>query len=224
MGSKTQESIPSAYPRRQTHHGVVLKGFELLALAATFVAAIQSQVMSTTIGVARSDETPALRAVNAFYLSGLVFDLVSAFLAFLTARWLQRLTDEERAHLEVVFEQSHSRRFTRASADAEADVEHDPQPPAPPLPDKRPFVVRCIHAYFASSLFAPMTLLVFGVICMAVGFLIFAWAEQPLVVAIVLTAVCAGLVPFPVGVFLIGRNSATRRRVIDLLSRKQGDW
>jgi len=222
MGSNSQESVPIADPRRQSHHGVVLKGFELLALASTFVAAIQAQVMSTTIGLSRSDETPALRTVNAFFLSGLILDLMSAFLAFLTSRWLQRLTTEECAHLEFVFEQAQQRRPSTPSADSEAGVER--AAPAPLPADKRPFVVRSMHAYFAYSLFAPMTLLMVGVLCMTAGLLVFAWAEHSLAVAIVLTAVCVGLMPFPAGVFLIGRKSATRITIIDILSRKQGDW
>lgn len=224
MGSNAQISVSFPDTRRNSHHGIVLKGFELLSLAATFVAAIQSQVMSTTIGLSRSDETPSLRTVNAFFLSGLTFDLVSAFLAFLTARWLQRLTDEERAHLEVVFEQAQNQHAPSSNTDPEAGVEPGAHQPAPSPPDMRPFVARFIHAYCAHALFAPMTLLMLGVFCMAAGLLIFAWAEHSLAVAIVLTAVCLGLLPFPAGVFLIRRKASTRIAIIDILSKKQGDW
>ena len=48
-------------------------------------------------------EDVAIRAVNAFWVGGLVLDVLAALLAFLTCRWLERLTDGEGEHLEKEF-------------------------------------------------------------------------------------------------------------------------
>lgn len=56
--------------------------------------------MSTTLA---SPETVAIRAINTFFLSGFVLDILASLLAFLTIRWLERLTKWERGHLEAMF-------------------------------------------------------------------------------------------------------------------------
>ncbi|KAF5371383.1 hypothetical protein D9615_009699 [Tricholomella constricta] len=197
-------------------------------MLATFMAAIQAQVMSTTIGLSRDQETAALRAVNALFLSGLIICVMAAFLAFLTARWLQRLTDDERMHLEVVFNNRTWRQHLRQTADHVIEQRDDGPSEKTPVTcqlDEQPsFLVRLIHAYFAYSLFAPMTLLIIGVLCMTVGLLVLAWAEHSLAVAITLTVACLVVLPFPAGVFLIGDKRQTRIVIIQILSRKQGDF
>ncbi|KAF5371367.1 hypothetical protein D9615_009669 [Tricholomella constricta] len=236
MGTNAKETVIDATGQHRSHHRLTLKGFELLALAATFMAAVQAQVMSTTLGLTREQETPALRAVNALFLSGFIFSLMSAFLAFLTSRWFQRLSPEECAYLEVTFERaiqrqhaSHRRCSSSRLADPRepniergeralsitSDVERD---------DKSSFIMWLFHEYLAYSLWEPMTLLIIGVGCMILGLLILAWAEHALAVAIVLTAACVFVMPFPLGVFLIRQKRSRRLAIIDLLGKMQGDW
>jgi hypothetical protein len=69
-------------------------------IQAGFVAAIQSQLMSTTISITQANETTAFHAVNAFFTGGLVLDIMAAMLGYLTGRWLERLTEEEKKALD----------------------------------------------------------------------------------------------------------------------------
>ncbi|KAG5650162.1 hypothetical protein H0H81_000499 [Sphagnurus paluster] len=80
------------------------------------------------------------------------------------------------------------------------------------------------HVYFAYSLFVPLVLLILGISEMIMGLLVFAWAEHTLAVALVLTATCLLVMPFLLGVFLVGGDSKKRDAIVDILSRKQGDW
>lgn len=66
--------------------------------------------MSTTL---TSPETVANRAVNAFFLGGLVLDVLASLLAFLTTRWFERLTEGERVHLEAMFSQKQNNPATQ---------------------------------------------------------------------------------------------------------------
>ncbi|KAG6908875.1 hypothetical protein DXG01_002949 [Tephrocybe rancida] len=169
------------------------------------MSAIQAQVMTATIGIGRDAETAALSAVNALFLAGLIFSITSAFLAFLTARWLQRLSNSERTRLEITFEAQSRKRRRRRISKRDNDVEN--RLPGSLIPDgseaskegRQPFARRLVYFYFAYSLFAPMTLLVTGVMCMAMGLWVFAWAEHSLAVGIVVTAVYFIILPFPVG-------------------------
>ena len=68
-----------------------------------FIAAIQGQLLATTIGIPARDETIAFRAINSFFMGGLVLDIMAAMLGYLTSRWLQRMTDEEKDFLEETF-------------------------------------------------------------------------------------------------------------------------
>ncbi|KAF8523900.1 hypothetical protein BU17DRAFT_85340 [Hysterangium stoloniferum] len=92
------------------HLDVLCKGFEMIAFGATCLSAVQSQVMSTTLSL---PDSTAIRTINAFYLSGLIFDLITACLAILTSRWLQRLTNSEKHYLQHSF-------ATQAKAASEA--------------------------------------------------------------------------------------------------------
>ncbi|KAG5650163.1 hypothetical protein H0H81_000500 [Sphagnurus paluster] len=379
--------------------------------------------MSTTMGIDRSQETPALRTVNALFLSGLILSLMSASLAFLTARWLQRFSQKERNHFSEVFEKNRRvcqriwhrlyprrlrralRRRARVSANPGQPLGADPDHPGPAIrqvvevvgapdaldvvhpvlnasgswsagattiqgaettggsfkkvivipapsivdpsvntyaePSKpatiqdvegKSFVVvdspdvvsvkadpepaelatrQCIdadqspgtsaasginahdvahpegakpttsrgvearklpptaivihdadlervappiahpsnthagpatvptaasirsehsfqdnlaHVYFAYSLFIPFVLLILSISEMILGLLVFAWAEHALAVALVLTASCLLVMPFLLGVFLAGGASEDRDAIVQILSRKQGDW
>ncbi|KAG5641615.1 hypothetical protein DXG03_004638 [Asterophora parasitica] len=181
--------------------------------------------MGITLGFTHEEETPALRAVNALFLCGLIFSLMSAFLAFLTARWLQRLTPEERAFLEAAFERHHRNDIELTENATTRDPERGLSVPSFTTPTPAPhLLLRLLHVYFAVSLYVPMSLLVLGVACMLSGLLVYAWAEHALVVALTLTGACAAVLPFPLGVFLIRKRRATRMAIIDLLSRRKGDW
>lgn len=173
--------------------------------------------MSITIGITGDEETIAIRAINAFFLGGLILDLMSAFLAFLTSRWLQRLTVAEKLHLEKAFRRQNllAGRETAAVECSESgqDVERGLSPPNG---------LAC--AFFAMSLFVPMPLLVIGVVCMTAGLLTYTWSQHATSVAIPVTVACVSTLPFVAGIFSIGRKERRRKAIIDRLSTMQGDW
>ena len=155
--------------------------------------------MSITIGIRRSEETTAIRATNSLFLSGLILDLMAAGLAFLTARWLQRLSDDEQQHLEDAFKNRTGGKKLGLLSD---------------------LFIRAL----AMSLFVPMPLLVIGIACMLAGLIIYVWSQHTIIVAILVTATFAATMPFVAGVFLIGQNPKRRAAIIDRLSTMQGDW
>jgi len=196
----------------QDHHTILLKGFDILTLAGTFVAAIQAQVMSATIGLTGAQETHLLSAVNALFIGGLVLDLMAASLAFLTSRILQRLTPREKDYLELAFGRQAAQR------------EHPDETEAEVLLAPQSRLARINAAWCATSLFAPMPLLAVGVACMLAGLLLYTWSQHATAVAVLVSAAFGATVPFAVGVFSIGREEGKRRAIIGRLSVMQGDW
>ncbi|KAG8825745.1 hypothetical protein FRC19_010589 [Serendipita sp. 401] len=186
----------------------VEKGFAILGFAATFVAAIQAQVMTISINASRPEQTPGVCLANALFVGGLVLDLVASFLAFLTARWLQRLSEEERSELERTF----SARSTPKDEKKQLAIE------------EMRFTDRITHFWCSLSLFIPMPLVVLGVMCMALGLQIYIWTRHKLVVGILVSLAYLALVPFVVGVFFIGSGKKRRMGVIHELGKRQGDW
>lgn len=166
--------------------------------------------MSTTLGLPRDEETIAIRAVNSLFLSGLVLDLMAAFLAFLTSRWLQRLSAAEQGYLEDTFQ----RRQEIIQGKGQLVVERAPVA----------LLNRSIYTFFAMSLFVPMPLLIIGVVCMVAGLLTYAWSQHATIVATLVTTTCVLTLPFLAGIFLIGRKEGRRKAVIERLSAMQGDW
>ena len=165
--------------------------------------------MSTTVGL-DIEQTPSIQAINALYLAGFIMDIASAVLAFLTARWLERLTPEERAFLEHTFQRRHASR--RASLGTPSRFEWSFS------------LKRLLYTWMGYSLFSPMPLLVIGVACMVAGLYVYAWTQNHLAVALVVTLTGLSVVPLAVGDFYIGQNEGRRRALIERLSEMQGDW
>ena len=177
-------------------------------IQAGFIAAIQGQLMSTTISTTAANETMALRAVNAFYAGGLVLDIMSAMLGYPTGRWLQRLTEEEIAILDENFTHRNTHR-----------------PSSQTTPPQRSTLELIYYTWMGLSLFVPMPLLFFGITCMMAGIYTYIWTQHSTVVAALVTLAGGATVPFVIGDFYIGRNNWERRRkVIHRLSEMQGDW
>ncbi|KAG6873059.1 hypothetical protein C0995_003539 [Termitomyces sp. Mi166 len=232
---KLDDPLVNQRAEKPSHYENHLKGFELLALAATFTAAVQTQVMASTMGIGRDAETAALTVINSLYLAGFAFNITSALLAFLTARWLQCLTMDERSYFETTFEASDKLYLRRSRTSGRLrDVEQGLS--ARPNPDccqssisskevEHAFnTPTLVHFFFAYTLFVPMSLLITGFLFMSIGLLVFAWTEHSLPVGIVLTVVYLILLPFSIGVFMIGRNPETRLAVIYALSKREGNW
>ncbi|KAJ7734079.1 hypothetical protein B0H16DRAFT_155636 [Mycena metata] len=188
------------------------RGFEILSVAAGIVIAIQAQILGTTIGISRNEETVSLGAVNVLFLGGLILDIMSASLAFLTSRWLQRLTIDEREFLEKTFASSESHDGHRTS--------DSPQLPPP----KSVLDSKMAISFFARSLFVPFPLLLAGAACLVLGLLVYIWAQQALGVAVIVTVIYIFTLPFFFAVFLIGRDQQRRKEIIMRLSMSQGDW
>jgi len=158
---------------------------------------------------ASARETIAIRAVRAFFTGGLVLDIMSAMLGYLTGQWLQRLTVEEKTILEETF--AH-RDMARRSSDHPTSQRHN-------------FTLeRIYYTWLGLSLFAPMPLLLFGIACMMAGIYTYVWSQYTTVVAVIITVAGAVSLPFVLGDFYIGRNSERRKKVIGRLSEMQGDW
>lgn len=169
--------------------------------------------MSTTLSI--SPETKALRSVNILYLGGLVLDILSALLAFLTTRWLERLTEREKDLLETVFS------YHNLDADEKALRDVTSRLGRPWKTGDRQWFY---YTWMGLSLFVPLPLLVLGVICMMAGLCTYTWAQHPVVVASMVTFANVVLLPFIVGDFFIGRKGDRREKLIFRLGEMQGDW
>jgi hypothetical protein len=159
--------------------------------------------MNTTAG---AQDTIAVRAIRAFFTGGLVLDIMSAMLGYLTGRWLQRLTAEEKTILEETFAYRNSRMSRDRPTSYNSTLE------------------RIYYTWLGLSLFAPMPLLLFGIACMMAGIYTYVWTQHPTVVAALVTVAGAVTLPFVFGDFYIGRDSERRKKVISRLSEMQGDW
>ncbi|KAH9986187.1 hypothetical protein BJV74DRAFT_775036 [Russula compacta] len=167
--------------------------------------------MSTTLSA--NPENGAIRAINTLYLGGLVLDILSALLAFLTTRWLERLAEREKDLVEI--------KFSYQNLNADEKVLITPRPMRPWKTRDRQW---CYYTWLSLSLFVPLPLLIFGVMCMIVGICTYAWTQQPVVVGSLVTL--ASVVPllFIVGDFSIGRERDKREKLITRLSEMQGNW
>ncbi|KAF7976056.1 hypothetical protein HWV62_7593 [Athelia sp. TMB] len=219
----------------------LLRGFSSLAVGAdqaTFLAGTQAQVMSLSIGTPKDQETAALRAVNTLFLSGLILDLMAAFLSYLTSRWLRRLSKTEMNELEKAFN-DHQGFLAQKNLDLE-EKGNDGRAPinnmeylgAPaqsasnysPPTHKLGWNDKLVEVCFAISLVISMPLLAFGSLCMVVGLIVYTWSQHPTVVASVVTGIFTVNVPFLAGVILISRKPSRRRAIIHRLSTMQGSW
>lgn len=205
--------LPETPDPSTTHvqHELIIKGFTAISVAGAFVASIQSQVMSTTLSA--NPETKALRSINAFYLVGVILDIISALLAFLSARWFERLTEQEKDLLETVYAYHNLHPDEKALATS--------RPMRPWETGDRQWLY---YSWLGLSLDIPLILLVLGTTCMMVGICIYAWAQHPTVVASFVTLAIAAPLLFIVGVFSIGRKRDRREKLILRLGELQGDW
>lgn len=132
----------------------------------------------------------------------MILDIVAATGSFLSTRWFERLTDDQKQCLEDVFAERDKKR-----ANAEES------------PDLPPWHIR----YMAYSLFSNFLVLVIGTGCMMAGLLTFAWTQSKPAAAVV-TACFLVSAPFLLGMFLIGRDDERRRLVIKRLAWIHGVW
>ncbi|KAG8841268.1 hypothetical protein FRB91_002643 [Serendipita sp. 411] len=209
----------SANHLMEPHVASVQKGFELLAIAATFLSAVQAQVMTISINTPSEAQTTAICLINAFFLIGLVLDIISAFLAFLKYRWLQRLSHEESVYLEEVFEAP-----ITSLKDEEEAPGVDEECTTDATRSNSSLIEGWIVSWSALSLFIPMLFLILGVSSMAVGIQIFIWTQQKLMVAILVTLTYVTVIPFIIGLFIIGKDRERRRKIIRNLGKRRGDW
>ncbi|KAF8523902.1 hypothetical protein BU17DRAFT_43423 [Hysterangium stoloniferum] len=171
-------------------------------------------------------DTIAVRVTNALYLSGLVLDLMSACLAFLTSRWFQRLTNAEKHFLQEAFTAREKEKSERKDGIAPPTQKksYDRKEGDILKTSKLAGIERILIPWFSLSLFIPLVFLVLGALCILAGLYIYTWSQQPFPVAIVVSLAGLSTVPFIVGVFAIGRVDERRRKIILRLSHIQGDW
>ncbi|KAG8823123.1 hypothetical protein FRC17_009401 [Serendipita sp. 399] len=196
-------------------------------MQATFLAAVQAQVMSITISTPLEEQTTATCFINAFFLMGLVLDIMSAFLAFLTFRWFQRLSNEEKQYLEDSFDSRRTMTTPSEGDDEEAQrqsqqrkggkVKGTDKGMKPLRMGER--IEAVIVSWSSFSLFIPWTLLTTGISFMALGIQIFVWTRQKLMVSILVTITYLVVI-----IFMIGREQKRRKRIIRKLTKRQGDW
>lgn len=189
-----------------------------------------------------SHETIAFRAINAFFLGGLILDIMSASLAFLTSRWLQRLTDDEKKLFEDKLTSVKKTRQKKSRASqakqptddslnctgvphAEQQIEGDLNRDVEQHSHRDSQLLRsAFYSWLSLSLFVPMPLLVLGVLSMVCGLYVYAWTQHPWIVATMFSIAGGATAPFLFGVFLIGQDPGRRKNIIHRLSRMQGDW
>ncbi|KAI9460338.1 hypothetical protein F5148DRAFT_1216940 [Russula earlei] len=202
------EQGPSKKRDRLQYDGLV-KGFTTITVAGAFIATIQAQIMGNITG---QEETAADRAISILYIGGLLLDIMAACLAFLTARWLERLRESEKNLLEKVF------------SGRPGNLDDDDETLAFP-PNSRSWSDTILYTWLGGSLFSPMLLLFSGFTFMVAGIYTSVWAHHSTVVAILITLVGAATLPFVVGDFFIGRKRRERRaQLIFRLSEMQGNW
>lgn len=148
---------------------------------------------------------------------------MASFIAFLTVRWLQRLTPSEKAILEYEIEWQESSKL-RLERGFPATV----YLPRRPVVEGSSFTAgwldhRVAISFFATSLFAPMPMLTSGISCMGLGLLIYTWSQHSIAVGVIVTLAFVLTVPFLLAIFLIGRKEERRRRIITRLG-VGGDW
>lgn len=168
---------------------------------AIFLAALQAQVVATTV---TDNSQLSYKFINAFWLAGLFLDVFGAFLAVLTARWLEVLDPPEAEYLNQLWS---------------GKKEHIP---APHPRNSRKYFYGLIDYIVSITLFAGFGIVYVGGACFLVGLLIFVWAKQPLLVSIISTLPCVVIGPLLGSLFVPHRSG--RRNIIETLARKQGDW
>jgi hypothetical protein len=175
--------------------------------------------MNTSLHI--TQDTTAVRVTNAFYLSGLILDLMSACLAFLTSRWFQRLTNAEKHFLQEVFAARAKEKSERADPliDKSTHKEsYDREKDDVLKSSKLRGIERILIPWYSLSLFVPMIFLVLGASCMLGGLYTYTWTQHPRPVAIMVSFAGLSTIPFIVGVFAIGRADGRRRNIILRLS------
>lgn len=188
--------------------------------------------MSVSIGLTGADETAAIRATNALFLSGLILDLMAAFLSYLTSRWLQMLSNDEKDQLEKSFNKQQKialQRMERQSplVDIENGGRDEPKSPQPTVDlelDHNGWNDKLVEICFSTSLLVSMPILAIGALCMIIGLIVYTWSQHPTVVATVVTCIFAVNLPFLAGVILISRKRERRKAIIRRLSTMQGSW
>jgi len=211
MSTSSADSTPSASLYVLFTNGTV-KPISHNHLQAGFVAAIQAQLLGLTNG---APDTPTVRAINSFFIGGMLLDIMAAMMGYLTIRWLERLRDDEQRILDKVLTYKTNARKLSGKPEAVVPYDNDSIKIAPP---------GLMHKFMALSLMIPLPFLMIGTIAMLAGIYVHVWNSQPLVVSIVVTIFGSMTAPFIICDFCIGRNMERRRFIIRRISELQGDW
>ena len=134
-------------------------------------------------------------------------------MAFLTTRWLERLTEQEKDLLEAVFS------YHNLHPDEKIIATSRPIRPWK-IGDRQWFY----YTWLGGSLNVPLPLLVLGIMCMMVGICTYAWTQHPAVAASLITLVMVAPLPFIVGSLSIGRKKDRREKLILRMGEMQGNW
>lgn len=128
---------------------------------------MQAQVLSSVL----ADESLSSQIITTLFISGLLADLFGAILSFESARWFEMLTEEETRYLQQCW------------ADAQTGK----------TPANNPALM---ERWIALSAKMGPYAVISGLIFLVSGLLVFVWAQQPLPVAGVATAVCCVFAAF----------------------------
>ena len=134
-------------------------------------------------------------------------------MAFLTTRWLERLTEQEKDLLEAVFS------YHNLYPDEKILATSRPIRPWK-IGDRQWFY----YTWLGGSLNVPLPLLVLGIMCMMVGICTYAWTQHPAAAASLITLVMVAPLPFIVGSLSIGRKKDRREKLILRMGEMQGNW
>jgi hypothetical protein len=153
-------------------------------------------MLSITIS---SNDSLAIKLVNAFWLAAIFLDVFGAVLSTLTARWLELLDESEAEFL------AESWTTTR-------------------LPRNMPTNCRkrFAEALIATALFSGMGVVAAGVTLFLLGLVIFVWERQPFLVSVIATIPIAVLAPLVASCFI--PHAGEKRGIIEHLARRRGAW
>ncbi|ESK92273.1 hypothetical protein Moror_4671 [Moniliophthora roreri MCA 2997] len=158
--SKAEEFLASdSYDRRQLSQ----QGFHTLSICAIFLAGIQGQVLSLTVGQdgIHSD------AVTALFFIGLFADVFGAVLSFASARWFEMITDREAA-------------FWR---ERQWEAQHKTK-------GRQSTTLRLVDRWVFISIVSGPYLVTIGLTAFVLGLLVYIYETQSLFLMILITLFC----------------------------------
>lgn len=144
-------------------------GYRALGILATFMAAVQAQIMGSTSSSVNSSTS---QIINVFFFVGLLADIFGAILSYAAARWFEMLTQDESIHLQECFLNAESGKQQKVVG------------------------MSIVDRWVALSIVIAPHIAVFGLLSFVSGLMVLLWTQQPIVVKVVVTFFCVAFALF----------------------------